>query len=211
MDKTIALIGDIVASRRISKRTIFDEMLLDTLNRLNRQNPNILSPYTLIGDEIQAVFSSADFLFHDTISILATIHPEKMRFSFGVGTLVTPINPEQAIEMDGPAFHNARDGVEELKKVGYLFNIVGEDIPNLNLLRQTLFLLSHNMDRWKRTRLQALAMLQKDLSVKEIAAKLHISDKAVYKTIDVGALDIVIALFGEVQDALNASIGERGW
>jgi hypothetical protein len=206
-EKRIALVGDVVASREISKRVVFDETLLDTMRRLNERNPHILSPYTLIGDEIQAVFSRADSLFSDAISILSAIHPERMRFSFGIGTLVKPINPQQAIEMDGPAFHNARDGVEALKKTGHLLNIVGQDIPHLNLMKQALYLVSHNMDKWNRTRLHTLAMLQQGLSVKEIADSLHISDKAVYKTREAGALRVIMRLLGEATDILNESMG----
>ena len=205
----IALIGDVVASREISDRVAFDDTLVNTMRRLNEQDPYILSPYTLIGDEIQAVFNRADSLFCDTVSILAAIHPAKMRFSFGIGTLVKPINPQQAIEMDGPAFHNARDGVEALKESGYLFNIVGGDIPTIRLLRQALCLVSHNMGKWNKTRLRTLEMMLRALPVKEIAATLKISDKAIYKTISAGALEVVLQLLDEVQGILNESVGQR--
>jgi hypothetical protein len=207
-EKRIALVGDVVASREIHDRVAFHDTLLTTLNELSQRNDDILSPYTLIGDEIQAVYSGADALFSDAVSILSAIHPERMRFSFGLGTLVTAINPLQATEMDGPAFHNARDGVDELKEAGYLFNVLGEDIGRHSLVQHILFLISHNMDRWNRNRLRTLAMLQRDLPVKEIATELGISDKAVYKTIDVGALELIISLFRDVQDILNTAIGK---
>jgi hypothetical protein len=207
-EKRIALVGDVVASREIRDRVAFHDTLLTTLNELSQRNDDILSPYTLIGDEIQAVYSGADALFADAVSILSAIHPDRMRFSFGLGALVTPINPLQATEMDGPAFHNARDGVDELKEAGHLFNVLGEDIGRHSLVQHTLFLISHNMDSWNRNRLRTLAMLQQDLPVKEIAKELHISDKAVYKTMNVGALELIMSLFRDVQDILNTAIGK---
>ncbi len=202
----IALVGDVVASRAIKERVTFDDALLACLKELNGENLSILSPYTLIGDEIQAVYGRADSLFRDAVTILATIYPRKMRFSFGVGGLVTPINPKQAIEMDGPAFHLARDGVEALKQSGYLFTLSGEDIPNLHLMRQALFLVSQNMSKWNQVRLQTLAHLQREMPVKDIARKLHISDQAVYKTIDAGGLEVIAELFLDLQAALDSSL-----
>lgn len=208
-ERVIALVGDVVASREITERVAFDQALLRVLRELSDRNPGILSPYTLIGDEIQAVFGRADLLFSDAVSILSAIHPERMRLSFGVGTLVTPINPDQATEMDGPAFHHARDGVNELKESHYLLHLAGEGIPHLRLLQQILFFVSHHMDAWNENRFRTLAMLQRDLPVKEIAAELQISEQAVYKTIQVGALKVIMPLFAEVEDVINQSLSDR--
>lgn len=204
VQKVIVLIGDVIASRKIHERAAFDSILLETLDTLNQQNPHILSPYTItIGDEIQAVFSRADALLSDVVSIMAAIHPEKMRFSFGVGTLIKPVNPVQAIGMDGPAFYEARDGIEELKKTTNLLTIGGDDIPRIHLLRRMLFLISHRMHKWHKTRFRVMAILQSGTPVKEIAARLGISDQAVYKNIQAGALDVIIDLFKEIEAILN--------
>lgn len=208
-EKVITMIGDLVSSRRIQNRADFDAVLVKRLEGLSRNNPYCLSPYTLtIGDEIQAVFSRADRVFYDAVSILAVLYPQKMRFSFSVGTLSKPINPERAIGMDGPAFYAARDGIEDLKKSGYLFYLSGVDIPNLKLMQHTLNLLSGVMHKWNDTRWQTLERLMEGWTVKEIAAEIAVSDKAVYKTIQAADLEEVVALFGEITKALNQSLGE---
>ncbi len=205
--RIVVLIGDIVLSRRIKNRDAFDKVLLDTMGKLSHQNPAILSPYTLtLGDEIQAVFSRAGSLFSDAISILSAIYPEKMRFSISLGALTKPINPEQAIGMDGPAFYHARDGIESLKKTGYLFDVSGDGISHLDLLRQTLSLISLKMGKWNKTRFQTFVLLQKNVSVKEIAAELQISDKAVYKTINAGGLEVISRLFKDIEEILDESM-----
>jgi len=205
-EKRIALVADIVGSRKIQERITFDGRLVKCLKDLSNRNPHILSPYTLIGDEIQAVFSGGNLLFRDAASILSTIHPVKMRFSYGVGTLIKPINPEQAVEMDGPAFYRARDGVNLLKETGYLFTVVGEDVPRVDLVREALNLVSHEMEEWNENRLRTLAMRQEGVAVKEIANELGISDKAVYKTIDAGALDVIMRVFDEIESAVETSL-----
>jgi hypothetical protein len=204
VQKVIVLIGDVVASRKIRERAAFDGILLETLDVLNQRNAHILSPYTVtIGDEFQAVFSRVDALLSDVVSIMAAVHPKKIRFSFGVDTLIKPINPLRAIGMDGPAFYEARDGIVKLKKTKNLLAVGGENIPRIPLLRQVLFLISHRMGKWHKTRFQVMAMLQRGTPVKEIAARLGISDQAVYKNIQAGALDVIIELFKEIEAILN--------
>jgi len=205
-EKRVALVADIVGPRKIQEGITFDGRLVKCLKDLSNRNPHILSPYTLIGDEIQAVFSGGNLLFRDAASILSTIHPVKMRFSYGVGTLIKPINPEQAVEMDGPAFYRARDGVNLLKETGYLFTVVGEDVPRVDLVREALNLVSHEMEEWNENRLRTLAMRQEGVAVKEIADELGISDKAVYKTIDAGALDVIMRVFDEIESAVETSL-----
>jgi len=204
--RMIALIGDVVSSRKILDRIDFDARLLKHIKGLGEKNETILSPYTLIGDEIQAVYERADWLFHDAVSILAEIYPQKMRFSYGIGSLVKPINPDRAIEMDGPAFHNARDGITEIKKEGYLLDIVGENDPNLKLTRSTLFFLSFHMKKWNKTRFQTLALLLEGLTIKQIALRLGLEENTIYKTRKDGALELVIDLIREIQVNINQSL-----
>jgi hypothetical protein len=202
----IALIGDVVGSRQIRERIPFDDRLLTRINDLGDRNPYVVSRYTLIGDEVQAVFRGAGRLFRDAISVTAAIHPVKMRFSYGVGSLTKPINPDQAIEMDGPAFHRARDGVNELKETGHLFTVVGDDVPQVELVRTVLRLVSHHMERWNKNRLEALAGRLEGAPVKEIAEQLRLSDQAIYKTIDAGAIDVIIRLFDCIEEAMDEGL-----
>jgi hypothetical protein len=207
--KVVAVIGDIVSSRKIKARERFDGKLRSVLEALNVRRTGLLSPYTLtIGDEIQAVFGGAGRLFDDAVAILSAIHPERMRFAIGVGGLSTPINPERAIGMDGQAFYSARAGIEGLKKSGYLFTLMGEGIPALALIQKNLFLISFLMGKWNETRLHTLGCLQQGMPVKDIAARLHISDKAIYKTIEAGNLELIMELFGEIEALIDVSLEE---
>lgn len=121
----VVIIGDIVASKQIENRNEVQENLNQVLSHLNYPHRNdLLSNYTItIGDEFQVVLSEFDSVFSDIINISVNLYPVKVRFAIGIGTLSTPINEEQAIGMDGPAFYLARHGIEGLKKTGSLFRI----------------------------------------------------------------------------------------
>ncbi len=200
----LVLIGDIVASTKISLREKTQENLNDILNKLNINNPNLASRYTItLGDEFQAVFSNANTVFFECMEILSAVYPEKIRFSVGVGKIVTRINYEQALGMDGPAFHFARHGIDELKGSGYLFNILGLEYPHIGLLKESLYLISYTCKQWNQNRLRTFASMYKNEDVQKIAGNLHITDKAVYKTMAAGNLSNIQRLLNEITLIIN--------
>jgi hypothetical protein len=208
--KKIALIGDIVASRNIKNRSGVQKKLSRLFLNLNKNNKALDSPYTItIGDEFQALYNSADSIFHDIWKILESLYPETVRFSIGIGNLTTRVNKNQALGMDGPAFHYARDGLNELKSSSVLFNIETGDEKEILLIKEVLSLISQNTIRWKHTRIKIFNMLNEGKSVKEISKKLHVTDKAVYKHIDAGALNILMDLFNQITFEINLRLKAR--
>jgi hypothetical protein len=201
--QVLALIGDIVGSRQITQRTAFNRTLQHTLTALSRAHAGILSPYTLIGDEIQAVFPGGAGIFADAAAILAAIHPRLMRFSFGNGILVTPINRQQATAMDGPAFYHARDGIERLRKTGSLLAVTGAEHPAAALLEATFSLVSFGMRKWNRNRKHILALQLDGQPVQVIARKLRLSEQAVYKSITAGRLEDIMWIFEEAKTLID--------
>lgn len=206
--KKIALIGDIVSSKKIVDRKEIQEKLQSILGSINsRKDTHLVSPYIItLGDEFQALFDQADNLFLDAFLILQAIYPVKIRFSYGIGTIETMINQKYAIGMDGPAFHNAREGIEELKKTSYLFNITGLENYQSNLCIMALRLISHNLHKWNNNRLDVFTLLYESKSVKEISERVKLSDKAIYKTIDDGDLKTILELFKEISKIINESL-----
>lgn len=199
----VALVGDLIGSRKITQRESFDAKMLCRLNEMSKTNEEIISPYTLIGDEIQAVYINTKNIFRDSIEILASIYPHKMRLSFGIGKLIKEINTERATEMDGPAFYYARDGVNELKLNKEILSIRGDNILYQDLILETLKLVSKSLRSWNETRLWTLAHLQKGCSIKDIAILLKKTDQAIYKTISEGNLETVQKIFVEITEILH--------
>lgn len=218
MSNRIVLIGDIVESKKLNEeeRSSLQEDLSDLIGTINERSETIEAPMTItLGDEFQAVYVGAESILADTWSILAGIHPVSARFSIGIGNIVTPINTEQSLGMDGPAFHAAREGIEKLKESGILYRIeiagksaTDSEKPDLHLLNQTLELLSNEMNRWKKVRFQILEKLNRDVAIKDIAKELNISEAAVYKNRDEGDLNLVKDLQNTVSRLLNQKLEE---
>ncbi len=208
MEQSIVLIADIEDSQALSagEREELQNSLSALLGELNDQNPALVSPYTItLGDEFQAVYDNADGICIDILKILAELHPIAVRFSLGVGTIDTSINTEQAIGMDGPAFHAARKGIEILKESGFLFHIAvtNEELPSVNLINNSLQLLSQQLRGWNKNRLQILYMLQEGYDYKAISEELEISQQAFYKNKNAGSLDVIKDLSQNMATIIN--------
>ncbi|WP_138429912.1 SatD family protein [Fodinibius saliphilus] len=211
MDKFIVLIGDVEDSKELSneERENLQVELDRILGRLSEGNSAIVSPYTItLGDEFQAVFKRADGVCTDILKILAELYPVKVRFSVGVGDINTPINNEQAIGMDGPAFHVARRGVEKLKKSGFLFHlsVAGQQLSTTAFINNSLQLLSQQVRSWNKNRLRILYMIKEGDNYKIITEELGISKAAFYKNKNAALLDIIGELSENMADIINHEI-----
>ena len=211
----LALIGDIVDSKNRSGRDLLQRKLAASLRAASERKPKLASPYTItLGDEFQAVYRSADNLFVDIFSILADVYPVEVRFGIGVGDLTTAINPKQALGMDGPAFHRARESITILKKSGYLIGLQGGPTPasefdHGKLLHHLLNFVSHKVGAWSQNRLRIMVGLLQERSVAELERELGVSNVAVYKNINAGALDELCGLCHEITRLLNRELKPR--
>ena len=214
MDQYIVLIGDLIGSKELGdkERNRYQTILSEETNRINNESSSIISPLTItLGDEFQAVYKDLSALMADSWSILAAMHPVGVRFSIGVGQIYTPINSDQALGMDGPAFHAARDGMDEIKESGRIYNISPgspDDQPEaalvlVSLVNYSLQFLSNEIKQWKKTRLQILVMLQNGLPVKKIADEIGISESAVYKNREEGDLSLALRLKESIGKNIN--------
>lgn len=211
MEHILVLIADIESSKDIEERErgFLQDKLKNELERINKTEKRPLSPYTItLGDEFQAVFENADGLFTHCFKILALLYPVRVRFSLGVGTIATPVNKEQAIGMDGPAFHEARRGIDHLKNSGFLFRLNVEEANDttVNIINDSLQLLSHEVQTWKQNRLLILNLLQEGYDYKEIAKQLDISQTAFYKNKEAGALEVICNLTDHISELINQKL-----
>ncbi len=217
MKHKIVLIGDITASKKLrgAERGGLQEDLTALIDEINKNAAYIESPMTItLGDEFQAVYSNAESLLADTWKIMAGIHPVNVRFSIGIGEIVTPINKKQALGMDGPAFYAAREGIKALKKSGRIYRVMkaGETDSDTNsglrLLNRTLDMLSNEMSSWRKSRFDVLLKLSAGVPVKDIAGELGLSATAVYKNKDEGDLDLVIEIGKTAAVIINEKLEE---
>lgn len=211
MANYLVLIGDIESSRELGEvdRKQLQKNLSGVLEELNNQENGTVSPYTVtLGDEFQAVFQQADRVFMDVMKILARIHPVMARFSLGLGNIHTDINNEEAIGMDGPAFYNARKGIEYLKKEEFLFSIETEEEkpPISTLINGSLQMISAEIRSWNQNRKKISYMLAEGLDYKTIAAELGITEQAVSKNKNEGLLDVIDTISRSLIELLNQKL-----
>jgi hypothetical protein len=119
----VALIGDMVGSRsyRSGVREKVQERLRNALAAANvdgNRKADIEAGFVITtGDEFQALLKAgADPLWF--ARFLQDFMGEEPRFRFGIGkgSLATKDIPEEALGIDGPCFHNARDAIIRAKR-----------------------------------------------------------------------------------------------
>ncbi|MFU8861797.1 MAG: SatD family protein [Cyclonatronaceae bacterium] len=209
MTHAIVLIGDLIESRKLTdhSRAATQKDLKTVLGQINRDASGILSPWTItLGDEFQAVYKSAGSLFTNLWTIMAAIHPVYARFSISAGAITTPINRKQAIGMDGPAFHAARDGINILKKDEGLLRVNIRNPEIERLINASLMLVSKEMLGWNSNRFHILQKLGQGEEVSRIAAEMGLSEVAVYKNRKAGALDVIHELTSGLAGLIDSGI-----
>lgn len=112
------LIGDIINSKNISERNLFQNKLKDLLAQINdRYNKVIESKFSItLGDEFQAILNSADKIFEIIFNIELNLYPVKVRFALSYGQIDTEINKDLPLGSDGPAWWQARKILKEIKE-----------------------------------------------------------------------------------------------
>lgn len=156
--KYIIIIGDIINSKNISNRQIFQENLKNYLYNINKEyDKYLVSNFTVtLGDEFQAVFNDSKYIFEIIDKIQFFINPIKIRFGIGIGNIITNIDKNLSIGSDGPGYWNARNCIDKLRKyhergIKDITNIMIKGIDNESLellLNQIINLLSILKSRW---------------------------------------------------------------
>ncbi len=206
----VALIADIIKSREIPRRSEFQKGLGEKLKTLSGRG-NIISPYTItLGDEFQSLYGSTRGVLQDIMEILLFLHPVKLRVSLGIGELNTDINSESALGMDGPAFHMAREGLEELKKTDRSIVQIydGNGDGDLEFINKGLALTIAEIDNWKYNTLKTFTGLLGGRKINEIYPEINITQRGVYKLIRTNRIENYVDYFQALNDRLRARYGE---
>ena len=179
----IALIADMVKSRELSRaergdvQVSFSEFI-DELNRKYRHA--ILARFIItLGDEFQGLLSDAGVLPDLMWDMHYKFQLRPLRVGVGFGLIDTPIG-RNAINIDGPALHQARNAIELAKKeklLGGVFSGFGERYDSA--FNGFARLLQHHRSRLKRQQRRVIEYLRESLTQTAIAGELNISRQAV--------------------------------
>lgn len=124
----IALIGDIRGSRELEDRKGAQDAFKQVVDYLNEYIPDtaIASRFTITtGDEFQVLLTEVNEAVEAAVLASDRYHPARLRFGIGRGELETEVNPNQAIGMDGPCFHRAREAIRSAREDGAWVRIAG--------------------------------------------------------------------------------------
>ena len=200
----IALIGDIIESKKIQDRAQVQQHLLQLMKELNQQYQNYLvSPFTVTtGDEFQALFSPNSYIFQIIDQLSVAFAPYEIRFGIGVGDMITEINKEQSIGSDGPAYWLAREAINHIHdKNDYGINHISVFLANEEVsctVNAMLAACSFIQSKWTEVQYDVLKQLlaeniyDETFSHKEIARLLGITPSAFNKRIKASGLKIYL-------------------
>jgi hypothetical protein len=178
--KYLVLIGDIIESKKIQKRELFQSEFQDLVNSLNSEHKEkFVSPLTItLGDEFQGLMNDSKNLFLLIHKIQSSFQNVTFRFALSVGDISTKLNHKNAIGMDGAGFHFARDAMEKNKIEKRNFAYDGAQ-PEAIIIDNMLKWIDLSTAKWKKEKWKTLLLKQQGKSQKEIEHQIRISQSAI--------------------------------
>lgn len=142
----------------------------------------VLSEFLItLGDECQGLLGTPE-AFPELLWMVETSMADiQMRWGVGLGRLVGPLEPT-ALGMDGPAFHNAREGIITARKTRALGGVfVGFGRPSNTLLNGFARVLHHERSSWSAPQRHVIGHQRLIPSISIIAETLGLSRQDVSK------------------------------
>lgn len=218
----VAVIGDIIQSKKLENRNESQKKLYDILTSINEKYASDIASKFMItlGDEFQGLLGCGENAMNIISEIEIKMYPIKIRFGIGLGEITTSINREIPLGADGPAYHNARSMIERLKsmerkaKSSYSDMMIASQGDNATvdmLLNSILSLCSTIKKKWsQRQREIVFAHIESADNQNRTAEKLGIKQSSVNKGLSNAAyytyknsLDIVASVLSEIKVGQN--------
>jgi hypothetical protein len=186
-----AIIGDIISSRKIENRKLFQKQLSAVLDDINRAySQDIASKFVItLGDEFQGLLKRADRLLEITDKIKFQLEPVEIRFGIGVGRMITEIIPETSVGADGPAYWCARNAILLIHEkndynVSKIIIEAEEQNDFVDVINESLRLCDYMEKKWrssqkKMVKKSVLQFGHSKIPQKELAALLNLSVQTV--------------------------------
>ncbi|OQB48398.1 MAG: hypothetical protein BWY00_00673 [Firmicutes bacterium ADurb.Bin153] len=211
----IAIIGDIKRSREIEDRKYTQELLMRTLDDINRKyDMGIAAKFTItLGDEFQGLLNGSGSILAITSEIERRMFPERIRFGIGIGRIFTAINPEKAIGADGPVYYEARKAIEYIKRAesrkgagitDTRVQVEGDEQMIVELINASLALATVIKCAWSRGQREAIwSMLEQPDTQTEVAKRLGISQPTLQKALAAGEYYTYVEAIRIIEEALG--------
>lgn len=210
----IAIIGDIVDSKKIADRKQVQRELKELLDRINRMyKEDIASKFAItLGDEFQGLLKNPKNIIGIIQEIELQMLGFEIRLGIGIGEVSTDIDFEHSFQIDGSAYHRARQMIKRLqkKKVSYATqktNIMLCSKPsNLKTdeLMNSVFSLCYVLkSKWSERQKQVItAFLSSDQNQYKTAEKLGIKQSSVNKSLHISEFYSYLSALQSIQNYL---------
>lgn len=192
----VALIGDICGSRKLEDRQEAQQEFKQVVNRLNESIPDraIASQFTVTtGDEFQVLLTEATEAVEAAVLASDRFHPVRLRFGIGRGELDTEVNPNQAIGMDGPCFHRAREAIDSAQEDGAWLRVAGWSDDLAEHVNTMFDLLQCVREDWTDRQAQFALALKEEGTQKGVAERYNVSKSTVSESLSAGHVQEVRA------------------
>ena len=212
----IAIIADIVHSKRLPQRDEIQARLAVRLERVNQAyQASLASKFTLtLGDEFQALFQTPSGMLQALDEITFAMYPVRLRFGIGLGEITTMIDPERSIGADGPAYWNAREAIPFVHRnddygrsnIHVVSANQDETLPLVNELLKSTAMVAAS---WRLTQVEVIrGLLDENIwtpkfDQSRLARKLKISDSTLTRRMATSGIKLYLRGRGEAESALE--------
>ena len=190
----MAVIGDIVQSKKLIERQPVQLKFKKILEEINSDyHAEVASKFMVtLGDEFQGLLKTGQSAVYIVDKIEREMFPVRLRFGIGIGEITTNIDSDMPLGADGPAYYNARKGINGLKtaerknkKAKGNISIEIQDNPEMSELLNTIFkLLSTIKKTWTSRKVEVMnAYLRCGGTQMDTAKVLHITQGSVQKAL----------------------------
>ena len=205
--KLFVLLGDVVSSRQIAERDLFQDRLNDICRSVNEQYDNdVYAPFkTLKGlDEMGGVLKNISNFYNIINTLAESLYPHVMRCALVYDFVDTALDSRDVSKMDGPAFHRSSQSISQLKKTERRISIsVQDEILDLTLAGQInlLLLFRHEISPKQRKIIKEYELIKNQMKVAELFG---ISQQSVSLALRRSRWKII----RDLEDELNHSLQE---
>ncbi len=180
----VALIGDLVASRGLEDRAAAQASVLAALSSANAEWADALAARFVVtlGDEFQGLLLTAEHAFDVVATLERGLGGVRARYGIGVGELATPLR-QDAIGMDGPCFHRAREAVERGKRDDRWVTVAGFGGARDELMNGLFRIMGGVRRSWTEVQAETVFVVRELGEQKAAAAARGVSEATVSKAL----------------------------
>lgn len=200
----LAVTADVVGSRELPDRAVFQRRLVATLASLNEEigEVRVAAPLRITaGDEVQGLLVDPGAFVDVAVRLADELHPVQAVLGAGWGPLSTDPGPDVAL-LDGPCFHRARSALDDARRLGVWARVEGFGETTDGVLSALFQLMGAIRSRWTDKQAGYARGARRELQ-KTVARRAGVSPSVVSESLKAARFDAVRAGEAAARDLLT--------